>query len=259
MERRFVLRENGLRIPCVLEEPEACSVRRCIIGVHGFCGSKDSKILEDIAEEMGLFGAATLRFDFPAHGDSPVTDWELSLKGCQETLETVVRWAKKAYPFVDMGIFATGFGAFVTLVALDDLRLIKEDLKLVLQTPDLSMSHTLLHMISMTEEAFQKAGRVVIGATAKRAVEVPYSFYEELQSQMVYYNHEMPMLLLHGERDELIPLSYLEPFRRFNPQSKLVVIPGADHQFRGEGQWDMVVDLTRDWLECEQVLLCDWM
>lgn len=259
MERRFVLRENGLRIPCVLEEPEACSVRRCIIGVHGFCGSKDSKILEDIAEEMGLFGAATLRFDFPAHGDSPVTDWELSLKGCQETLETVVRWAKKAYPFVDMGIFATGFGAFVTLVALDDLRLIKEDLKLVLQTPDLSMSHTLLHMISMTEEAFQKAGRVVIGATAKRAVEVPYSFYEELQGQMVYYNHEMPMLLLHGERDELIPLSYLEPFRRFNPQSKLVVIPGADHQFRGEGQWDMVVDLTRDWLECEQVLLCDWM
>lgn len=259
MERRFVLRENGLRIPCVLEEPEACSVRRCIIGVHGFCGSKDSKILEDIAEEMGLFGAATLRFDFPAHGDSPVTDWELSLKGCQETLETVVRWAKKAYPFVDMGIFATGFGAFVTLVALDDLRLIKEDLKLVLQTPDLSMSHTLLHMISMTEEAFQKAGRVVIGANAKRAVEVPYSFYEELQGQMVYYNHEMPMLLLHGERDELIPLSYLEPFRRFNPQSKLVVIPGADHQFRGEGQWDMVVDLTRDWLECEQVLLCDWM
>lgn len=258
MERRFVLRENGLRIPCVLEEPEACSVRRCIIGVHGFCGSKDSKILEDIAEEMGLFGAATLRFDFPAHGDSPVTDWELSLKGCQETLETVVRWAKKAYPFVDMGIFATGFGAFVTLVALDDLRLIKEDLKLVLQTPDLSMSHTLLHMLSMTEEAFQKAGRVVIGATAKRAVEVPYSFYEELQGQMVYYNHEMPMLLLHGERDELIPLSYLEPFRRFNPQSKLVVIPGADHQFRGKGQWDMVVDLTRDWLECEQVLLCDW-
>ena len=258
MERRFILREDGLQIPCVLEEPEACSVRRCIIGVHGICGSKDSKILEDIAEEMGLFGAATLRFDFPAHGDSPVTDWELSLKGCQKTLEAVVRWAKRAYPFVDMGIFASGFGAFVTLVALDDLRLIQENLKLVLQTPDLSMSHTLLHMISMTEAAFQKAGRVIIGATAKRAVEVPYSFYEELQSQMVYYNHEMPMLLLHGERDELIPLSYLDPFRRFNPQSKLVVIPGADHQFRGAGQWDMVVDLTRDWFEYEQVLLCDW-
>ena len=259
MERRFILRENGLQIPCVLNEPEDCSVRRCVIGVHGFCGSKDSKILEDIAEEMGLFGAATLRFDFPAHGDSPVTDWELSLKRCQETLETVVRWAHKAYPYVDMCLFATGFGAFVTLVTLDDLRQIQEHIKLVLQTPDLSMAHTLLHMINMTEAAFHKAGRVILGATTKRAVEVPYSFYEELQGHMVYYNHEMPMLLLHGELDDLIPLSYLEPFRRFNPQSKLVVLPGADHQFRGEGQWDMVVDLTRDWFECEQVLLCDYM
>jgi len=38
-----------------------------------------------------------------------------------------------------------------------------------------------------------------------------------------------------------------------------VVIPGADDQLRGGGQWDMVVDLTRDWFECEQVLLCDWI
>ena len=259
MERRFILKENGLQIPCVLDEPEYCTARRCIIGVHGICGSKDSQILVNIAEEMGLFGAATLRFDFPAHGDSPVTDWELSLQRCQDTLTAVVRWAKHAYPFVDMGIFATGFGAFVTLTALDDLRQIHEKLRLVLQTPDLSMAHTLLNMVNLTEEAFQAAGRVVIGATTKRAVEIPYNFYKELQTQMVYYNHDMPMLLLHGEMDDLIPLSYLEPFRRFNPDSKLVVIPGADHQFRGAGQWDMVVDLTRDWFEYEQVLLCDWI
>ena len=259
MERRFILKENGLQIPCVLDEPEYCTARRCIIGVHGICGSKDSQILVNIAEEMGLFGAATLRFDFPAHGDSPVTDWELSLQRCQDTLTAVVRWAKHAYPFVNMGIFATGFGAFVTLTALDDLRQIRENLRLVLQTPDLSMAHTMLNMVNLTEEAFQAAGRVVIGATTKRAVEVPYNFYKELQTQMVYYNHDMPMLLLHGEMDDLIPLSYLEPFRRFNPDSKLVVIPGADHQFRGAGQWDMVVDLTRDWFEYEQVLLCDWI
>ena len=258
MERRFVLKENGLQIPCVLEEPEYCTTRRCVIGVHGFCGSKDSQVLVDIAEEMGLFGAATLRFDFPAHGDSPVTDGELSLEQCRQTLITVVKWAKRAFPYVDMGLFATGFGAFVTLVTLDDLREIRENLKLVLQTPDLSMDRTLLRMANVREADFQKRGRVVIGATTNRAVEVPYSFYEELQTHMVYYNHEMPMLLLHGELDELLPLSHLEPFRRFNPLSKLVVIPGADHQFRGYGQWDMVVDLTRDWFQHEQVLLCDW-
>ena len=258
MERRFILKENGLRIPCVLEEPEYCTVRRCIIGVHGICGSKDSQILVDIAAEMGLFGAATLRFDFPAHGDSPDNGQGLSLQQCQDALIAVVRWVKHAYPFVDMGIFASGFGAFVTMVTLDDLRMIQENLKLVLQTPDLSMAHTLLDMAKVTEAEFASSGQVVIGATTPRALVVPYSFYEELQNHMVYYNHHMPMLLLHGEFDELVPLNHLDPFRRFNDQSKLVVIPGADHQFRGEGQWDMVVDLTRDWFECEQVLLCDW-
>lgn len=258
MERSFILEANHLQIPCILSEPDYGTVRRCIIGVHGFCGSKDSKVLVDIAEEMGLFGGATVRFDFPAHGDSPVTDWELSLERCTDTLLAVAQWAREYYPDVDMGIFATGFGAFVTLVALDDLREILEQMKLVLQTPDLHMAQTLLNMTQMTEEAFHKAGRVTIGATMKRAVEVPYSFYQELLGNMVYYNYGMPMLLLHGELDEVVPLHYLEPFHRFNDLSKLVVIPGADHQFRGEGQWDMVVDLTRDWFEHEQVLLCDW-
>ena len=259
MERRFILKDNDLQIPCVLQEPEYCDVRRCIIGVHSFLGSKDSDVLVDIVDEMGLFGAATVRFDFPAHGDSPVTDWGLSLAKCVDSLVAVVRWAKQAYPFVDLGIFAPGFGAFVTLVALDDLREIDENLRLVLQNPDLSMAHTLLTMVKMTEEQFHKVGRVTIGSRMKRAIEVSFSFYEELQGQMLYYNHDMPMLLLHGEKDDLNPLSYLEPFRRFNPECKLVVLPGADGQFRGEGQWDVVVDLTRDWFQCEQVLLCDWI
>jgi hypothetical protein len=37
-----------------------------------------------------------------------------------------------------------------------------------------------------------------------------------------------------------------------------VIIPGASHQFKEEGAWDMVLDLTRDWFEYRQVLLMDW-
>ena len=47
-------------------------------------------------------------------------------------------------------------------------------------------------------------------------------------------------------------------FRRINEDAKLVIIPGASHQFTESGAWDMVLDLTRDWFEFEQVLLTDW-
>ena len=263
MERRFILKENGLQIPCVLEEPEYCTVRRCIIGVHGICGSKDSQVLEDIAEEMGLFGAATVRFDLPAHGDSPETDCELSLQRCQDALTAVAQWAHSVYPFVDLCIFATGFGAVVTLSALYELRMIHDPLKVVLQTPNLNMNDSLLNMGRVTEAEFREAGRITVGGATMRKVVVPYSFYQEvgqeLEDNIIYYNHGVPMLLLHGELDDMVPYHHLESLRRFNGKSKLVVIPGADHQFRGRGQWDMVVDLTRDWFEFEQVLLCDWI
>lgn len=257
MERSFILEANNLRIPCVVTEPDYGKAHRCIIGVHGFCGSKDSKVLVDIAEEMTLFGAAVVRFDFPAHGDSPVTDWELSLERCTDTLLAVARWTKETYPDGDMGIFATGFGAFVTLVTLENLEWILGRVKLVLQTPDLHMARSLLNMAKMTAEELHKAGRVTIGKMMKRPVEVPYSFYEDLRRNMVYNSFHVPMLLLHGESDEVVPLDNVSNFRRANEKARLVVIPGADHQFRGEGQWDMVVDLTRDWFEWEQVLLCD--
>lgn len=259
MERRFVLKENGLQIPCVLTEPEHCAPNRCIIGVHGFCGNKDNSVLVDLAEEMSIFGAAVIRFDFPAHGDSPATAWGLSLERCTDTLLTVAAWVQKQYPDLEVGIFAVGYGAFVMLVQLDELKEMFDRLKLVMLSPDLHMAQTLLSLSKQTEESFHKLGRITMGSATKRPVEVSYSFYEEVQDQMVYQNYQMPMLLLRAEKDKLVPMSYLEPFCRFNRQSKLVLIPDADYQFRGEGQWDMVVDLTRDWFQCEQVLLCDWI
>lgn len=256
MEKTFLLSSDGLEIPCKLYEPDFGQICRCIIGVHGFGGSKDSEVLVSIAEEMGLFGAATVCFDFPAHGESPMTDRDLSLANCANTLMAVAQWVDETYPDKDICIFATGFGAYVTLHALERLQTMPERVRIVLQTPDVRMADSLLTMTSLTEEAFRAKGRVTL--PAERKFEVPFSFYEELKANMIYSDYPMPMLLLHGELDEIVHLRDVENFRRTNEQAKLVVIPGADHRFMKAGEWDMVVDLTRDWFEYEQVLLSDW-
>ena len=61
-----------------------------------------------------------------------------------------------------------------------------------------------------------------------------------------------------GEADHVIQEEDIRQFRRINERSKLVYIPGATHRFLEEGAWDMVLDLTRDWFEFEQVLVSDW-
>lgn len=68
----------------------------------------------------------------------------------------------------------------------------------------------------------------------------------------------VPILILHGAFDDYIPMEYVQHLRRLNEDSKLVIIPGASHHFQEEGALDMVLDLTRDWFEFQQVLVADW-
>ena len=256
MEQYFMISDGQLRVPCKITEPEFGTIRRCILGVHGFGAGKDTHVLSALAEEMSVFGAATVSFDFPAHGENPMQSDALTLHNCINTLLHTARWAHNRYPDLDFCIFASGFGAYVTLIALEQLEELVGPVKLVLQTPNLRMSETILNMTRMSEAQLKEAGKYTLNA--ERKFDVSYDFYKQLRSNTALTTFDASMLLLHGEKDEYLPLSDMLNFRRINEGCKLVVIPDADHQFTTPGAWDMVVDLTRDWFEFEQVLLCDW-
>ena len=257
METFFAVPQGEFMLPMRLTEPDFGTPARCILGVHGFCGHKASDVLASVSEEMSLFGSAMVCFDLPCHGESPMTERDLSVESCRQTILTAARWAKEHYPELPMCLLATGMGAFLTVLCLDELRGILGDVRMVLQSPDFRMAQSLLSIKHLTEEQFRRMGRVVCGRPADRKMEISYSFYEQLKNAVAYADFDMPMLLIHGECDEAVPLEDVVRFRRINDRAELVIVPGADHQFRGEGQWDMVVDLTRDWFEFQQVTLCD--
>ena len=256
MEQCFEIHEGNLQIPCKLCVPDYGEIRRVVLGVHGFGGSMEDEIQAGIAEEMELFYSATLRFDFPAHGINP--EDALTLRGCTDTLMAVAKEAKRRFPEVeDLCIFASGFGAYVTLVCLDDLVDLPGRIKLVVQTPSVRMHETLLRMMDTNRETLwaMESKRT---RSSKRAKDITYSFYEELAEHIVIVTHPIPMLILHGESDAYIRSEDVQNLHRLNENSKLVIIPGTSHRFLEEGAWDMVLDLTRDWFEFEQVLLADW-
>ena len=225
-----------------------------VLGVHGFGGSMTDAIQEGIAEEMTLFSSASVRFDFPAHGESTLDSDFFTLSNCVDSLLAVAAYAKETYPEVeDLCIFATGFGAYITLVALRDLLELPGRIKLVVQTPSVLMHNTLLSMMYLTKETFRALDRFTI--RAPRPFDVTYSFYEDLASNIALTTYPIPMLILHGEEDSYIRSEDIQNFHRINEKSQLVIIPGTSHRFLEEGAWDMVLDLTRDWFEFEQVLL----
>lgn len=255
MVKEFLLSQGELRIPCKLSVPDCGQVCRVVLGVHGLGGSMEDSIQMGIAEEMELFYSATLRFDFPAHGSNP--SQELTLQSCLDTLWAVACHARELFPEVeDLCIFATGFGAYVTLLSLQDLMELPGKVKLVVQTPSVRMHDTILAMKGISRETLWAMDQVIL--QAPRPLTVTYRFYEELQANVALNAYPIPMLILQGEDDDYIRMNDIQQFHRINDRSKLVVIPGASHRFLEEGAWDMVLDLTRDWFEFEQVLLSDW-
>ena len=255
METKFTLSHGAFSTPCILNTPEYGLPRRIVLGVHGFGGSMADEIQAGIAEEMELFSSVVMRFDFPAHGENPCDS--MTLKGCVETLLAVAAEARRRFPQVeDMCIFASGFGAYVTLVALEELLELPGRVKLVVQTPSVRMDETVLAMTRLTRETLWAMENYTL--RAPRPFDVTYSFYEELRDHSAMAIQPIPMLILHGEEDAYIKMADIQMFHALNDSSKLVIIPGTSHRFLEEGAWDMVLDLTRDWFEFEQVLLSDW-
>lgn len=253
MEKDYLL--HG-QIPCKLKTPEGGAIQRIVLGVHGFGGSMEDEIQAGIAEEMTLFGAVSFRFDFPCHGENRDHD-SLHLQDCLDTLLAVANDASQRYPNVaDLCIFASGFGAYVTLLALPRLQQLPQNIRLVVQTPNVCMHATLLSMLKVSRETLRALDRFTV--KAPKPFDVTFSFYEELFGNIVMSTYEIPMLILQGEADDFINMADIRAFRSINEDAKLVIIPGTSHRFLEDGAWDMVLDLTRDWFSFEQVLLCDW-
>ena len=252
-----MLSRGELKIFCKQTEPDFGDIRRVVLSVHGLGGCTEDDIQVSIAEEMEIFSSATIRFDFPVHGQSPHSDEFFTLENCKRSLLAAAEYAKEQYPEVeDLCIFATGFGAYMVLICLEDLMELPGSIRLVVQTPSVLMHETLLFMRHLSKATFQAMGETTF--RSKRPLTVKYSFYEELLEHTALTTYPIPMLILHGEFDDYIPIEHIHHLRRLNEDAKLVIIPGASHRFLEEGAWDMVLDLTRDWFEFQQVLVADW-
>ena len=205
MDKFFTISNGGRNTPCILREPDTGRPRRVVLGVHGIAGCKEDPIQESIAEEMDLFGCAVLRFDFPAHGENE--EEILSLHGCVDTLLDVADYAAERYPDLkDLCIFATGFGAYVTLTALQDLIELPCRVRLVIQTPSLRMDQTILNFTRVSAVTLE-AMEMVLFTVPSRPIGFFYSFFEECRRNPAFAAYPIPMLILL-KNDALQTLSW---------------------------------------------------
>lgn len=234
--------------PCKAHMPASGIVKHAVLAVHGFGGSKESPTYSALARALCPEGIAVYGFDFPAHGAHPAEGKDFTVEACADALLAVAQHMHEEHP-ARAGVFATSFGGFMALRCMAGLTDALGDFALVLKAPAVKMDETFEQVILEGQrDQFEAQGFVELDYA--RPLEVHKTYLDGLKAQGVCVPYGKPMLVIHGDADTVVPPADIDDFIAQNPLAKLVRIPGADHEFQGEGQLDALVQMAREYF-CE--------
>ncbi len=242
MEKNFTINAEKYSIRCKAFADDWKQPKTVILFGHGFGGSKDTKSLERFAKRTleKNKGVLILGFDWPCHGEDAVK--KLSLALCGTYLRLVLEYIEDNYAPERLLGYATSFGAYLFLRWLLESGNPFE--ALALRCPAVCMYDTFTGKI-LTEEDFEKLKKSKpVSVGFDRKIEITRAFLDELQEGDIrkhdFFDFADEMLILHGTKDELIPIDEAAAFADDNC-IEFVPIENADHRFQDPKKMELAI------------------
>lgn len=222
-------------------------IEKVIIALHGFGGGKESTAISLLAQKANNENIAVIAFDFPAHGTSKVEADKLTLDNCIKDFESVEEYARKKYN-KEIGIFATSFGAYITLLKLSKE---KENnyFSIILRSPAICMNEDFKNKILKEDVVkYQKRGYSVLGY--ERLMNIEYNYYEELEKNNLFdlYNKDYKIFIIQGTNDDMAPIEDTIKFIKNKSNIILHKIEGADHRMKVGNQLNDAIDICMKYI-----------
>ena len=238
--------DDGIRLNAVLDMPSG-KADKCplVIVIHGFTGHSEEKHIAAAAKTMNDLGYATLRADMYGHGKS----------GGQFRDHTLYKWVTNALAVIDFArkldfvtdLYLCGHsqgGLTVMLAAALKHDIIRGIIPLspAIMIPELARKGELLGLhfdpdqIPETLSAWD--GRELDGNYARIA--------QTIHVEEAIRRYTGPVLLVHGDQDEAVPVRYSVEAAAAYRNARLVVIPGDTHCY--DRHLDRVLEAIREWL-----------
>ncbi len=209
----LIEREDGEIIMAdYLESDEAKSKgdTPLVIMVHGFPKNpkKETDILRVIVKTIHNLGLSSLQFDFTKSVNVKPEDEKFTLKSASKDLETILAWAEKN-DYKKVAFIAEGLGAPITFMNLPENAVFS-----VLCWPAFDFKYIYDEQFNAKahEKAIEESGFFNFDGTLMGA-----DLLDELQNtDITPYLREAhtPTLILHGTKDEVIPISHLDIARK---------------------------------------------
>ena len=201
-----------------------------IILSHGFGGNHAGN--QDYSDYFVTQGFATFNFDFCGGGfgsKSAGTMLEMSVLTEAEDLNAIVDHFREDSRFSCILLWGASQGGFVSAYVSaqrpEDIRAV------VLEFP----------AIVLQDDARKKANAdgSFPETSDARGVKISRKYNEDAVSFDLYEKipaYTGPVLILHGDKDPIVPLSYSERARDVYPNAELIVYKGQGHGFMGKSR-----------------------
>jgi len=241
----FNVSGRGVSVRCKMIFDEIVPGGRVILCGTGFGGHKDGRAFERFARRVLKKNrdVAIVVFDWPCHGDD--VKKKMSLEDCGLYLDLVLDWARKRFRTDDSRLYgyAVSFGGYFFLHYFSQRGC--PFVRTVLRCPALPMHETLNHSVLRPEDREGLAAGRTVQVGFDRKVPVDARFLTELQSNDVtrrdYTAFSDRLMILHGTKDEIVPMENTASFAR-DQGIPFLPVENADHRFTDPDRMEYAIE-----------------
>lgn len=237
--------ESGVQLSGVLHRPARLSETGVVV-LHGMLSTKNSPKHTGIAAGLCARGHLALRFDFEGRGESGGDLMELSftreVAQCRAAMTRL-----RLFGCTRLGLVGSSMGGAVAILTA------AEGEVAALATMAAVGRTDLLPVRAVGEkglDVWKRKGRLRLGETQEKVGYVLVEDAMRVDVPAAAAKIACPWLILHGERDEVIPASDAETLAASSGRrAELEIVPGADHRFSRDGHRDHVTRRIVEFLD----------
>lgn len=236
------------RLVGILSDPDKDRTQPVVILCHGFSTSKDGRTYTGLEEILNRKGISTFRFDFFGHGESGGRFEDITTSEAVDDVLNAIDYIQNT-GFTRIGLFGSSFGGMASILAASrsDLPLL-----LALKSPVTDYRNMALTQLSDAEvEEWREKSFIEIETINDEKRRLNYSFYEDAKKTHAYdaaLKIKIPVLIVHGEADETVPVEQSRKAARLMPDCRLETIPGCDHVYSDPEHFNLLINLISEFI-----------
>lgn len=251
--KEFYIDDDGIKLHCKLDMPRDWDEgaekkgRKCplVIVIHGFTGHMEERHIKAVSGLMNDMGFASLRAEMYGHGESGGSFREHTLFKWLGNAVAVTDYAKSLDFVSDLYICGHSQGGLTAIMLAgmkpDDFRaaLPMSPAVTIIDGARNGFSHGLGFDPAHVPEEITVSGRRLSGNYIRAA--------QLLDMHGAIERYKGPVLIVHGDKDEAIPVEAAVSASKEFSNAEIAVIPGDDHCYNHH--LDQVLDAVRGFME----------